>query len=168
MNNVYTIYDHVSPSGKHYIGQTSLKPEKRWGKDGAGYLHKKNGEYSQLVFARAIIKYGWDKFQHNIIHTTTSKSECDYTEAYLIKWYKMQGLSYNMSDSAVPSAQKYFSEEERKEARREQDKTRYEKHKTELNKKQKEYYYAHKEARIEYQKAYDKAHKEKRNAYMRE
>ena len=40
MNN-YIIYDHISPSGKHYIGQTCRKVSIRWGIGGKNYLIKK-------------------------------------------------------------------------------------------------------------------------------
>lgn len=55
----YVIYDHISPNGKHYIGQTGNKVEYRWGKNGANYLRKqKNGQYAHPAFAPAILKYG--------------------------------------------------------------------------------------------------------------
>lgn len=39
-NGNYCVYIHTSPSGKMYVGQTGLKPEQRWGKDGSRYLSK--------------------------------------------------------------------------------------------------------------------------------
>lgn len=56
---VYTVYMHVSPSGKRYIGITSQKVEKRWA-NGKGYK-------TQQYFYRAIKKYGWNNFQHIIV-----------------------------------------------------------------------------------------------------
>lgn len=38
MNNCYTVYKHISPSNKVYIGITSRKPELRWRK-GNGYYN---------------------------------------------------------------------------------------------------------------------------------
>ena len=54
---LYTVYKHVSPKGKVYIGITHKYPaEKRWGKNGYGYK-------TQRAFARAIKKYpDWDKY----------------------------------------------------------------------------------------------------------
>ena len=37
-NDNYCVYIHTSPSGKMYVGQTCVEPEKRWGKDGSGYF----------------------------------------------------------------------------------------------------------------------------------
>ena len=55
----YCVYRHTSPSGKVYIGQTCLKPEYRW-RNGKGYK-------TQILFYRAIKKYGWDNISHQII-----------------------------------------------------------------------------------------------------
>ena len=85
-NRNYCVYVHTSPNGKMYIGQTGLKPEKRWGKNGSYYLKKKkNGEYVQRVFAHAILKYGWDNFEHEIIASNLTKEEADNFEKLLIE-----------------------------------------------------------------------------------
>lgn len=85
-NGNYCVYVHTSPSGKMYVGQTGLKPEYRWGSDGKRYLEvKKNGDYLQPAFARAILKYGWDSFEHQIIASNLTKEEADNFEKLLIK-----------------------------------------------------------------------------------
>ena len=58
-DNKWTVYIHISPSNKYYVGITSQKPKDRW-HGGSGY--KKNDH-----FYRVIKKYGWDNFQHVII-----------------------------------------------------------------------------------------------------
>ena len=79
MENNYTVYMHISPSGKRYIGITSMKPEKRW-KNGKGYL---NNQY----FTNAIEKYGWDNFEHIIIAINLSEEQAKEMEIELIaKW----------------------------------------------------------------------------------
>lgn len=80
----YCVYVHISPSGKMYIGQTGQKPERRW-KNGAGYLSVENGKYKQPMFAHAILKYGWDNFQHEIIANNLTKEEADSFEKLLIE-----------------------------------------------------------------------------------
>lgn len=97
MSNRYSIYTHTSPSGKVYVGQ-SVNIKKRWGYNGEHYkTKKKDGSYIQPSFARAIDKYGWNNFIHKIILEGISKSEADYAEKYLIRWYKIHGLSYNIT-----------------------------------------------------------------------
>lgn len=116
MGRKYYIYKHTSPSGKTYIGQT-VNPRKRWEGSGTNYKNKnKDGSYSQPVFARAIDKYGWDNFTHEIILELDTKSETDYAEKYLIKWYKLHKISYNITDGGegVCGISHSMSEEQRK------------------------------------------------------
>ena len=35
-NNRWTVYIHISPNGKYYVGQTCKKPTSRW-ENGNGY-----------------------------------------------------------------------------------------------------------------------------------
>lgn len=91
MNNViqnggYCVYVHTSPSGKMYVGQTGREPKKRW-QNGDGYLHKNRNrdEYQQPAFARAILKYGWDNFEHEIIASNLTKEEANNFEQLLIE-----------------------------------------------------------------------------------
>lgn len=88
---MYTIYEHVSPSGKRYIGQTCQKLSRRW-RNGTGYARN---EY----FYRAIKKYGWDNFQHNIICQCATLDEANNIEAGLIARYKtnLPEYGYNIS-----------------------------------------------------------------------
>lgn len=87
----YTIYKHTSPSGKVYIGQTC---QNVWIRQ----LHNGNGYKKNPIFWNAILKYGWNNIQHEIILEGLSKSEADYAETYLIRWYKLHGNSYNVTD----------------------------------------------------------------------
>ncbi len=87
----YTVYKHISPSGKVYIGITRRKPEYRWNK-GKGYRK------DQLLFYRAIKKYGWNNFTHIILYTGLSEKDAKNIEINLIRQYKALGLSYNITD----------------------------------------------------------------------
>jgi len=80
MKKNYTVYKHIAPNGKIYIGQTCQTPQKRWGR-GSGY---KNNPY----FYNAIQKYEWDNFEHVIVATDLTKKEADYLEKYLIAFYE--------------------------------------------------------------------------------
>ena len=77
----YTIYIHKNKiNGKVYIGQTSQNPKKRWN-NGKGYKdsHK---------FYNAILKYGWDNFEHIILYTNLTLEEANQKEQELIEQYK--------------------------------------------------------------------------------
>ena len=82
IKNRHCVYTHTSPSGKVYVGQT-VNIKKRWGYNGEHYkTKKKDGTFVQHTFARAIIKYGWENFIHEIILENISKEEADYAEKY--------------------------------------------------------------------------------------
>ena len=89
MSNNWIIYEHISPSGKIYVGITSKSVVQRWGTKGSGYLYKQtNGNYVHKYFASAILKYGWESFQHNIIASnlgekTAKNMEKDLDQALL-------------------------------------------------------------------------------------
>lgn len=94
----YSVYKHTSPSGKVYIGITCQKPEDRW-KNGSGYLNKnKIGNYGQPAMANAILKYGWDKFKHEILFENMSKKDAEKKEVELIAIYKSdnENFGYNI------------------------------------------------------------------------
>ena len=76
---MYTVYKHISPSNKIYIGITSQKPKDRW-ENGNGY---KSNKY----FYRAILLYGWDNFKHEIIAEGLTKEEAEKMEIQLIAFY---------------------------------------------------------------------------------
>lgn len=75
-NDRWCVYAHISPSGKYYVGITSQKPTKRW-QNGHGY---KDG-----IISRAIKKYGWDNFQHEIIASNLTEAEAKRFEIVLIE-----------------------------------------------------------------------------------
>lgn len=117
--DLYSVYTHTSPSGKVYVG-VSNNPKRRWGTYGAPYLGKtKNGSYSQSCFASAILKYGWENFEHNIILEDIPFNEALYAEKYLIRWYKIHHISYNMSDGGeyFSGSRKPLSEEHRQKVK---------------------------------------------------
>lgn len=87
----FIVYSHVNKiTNTTYIGITKRDPKLRWS-NGFGY---KTNPY----FWRAIVKYGWDSFSHNILFTNLTKEEAINKEEELIKYYKNIGLSYNISD----------------------------------------------------------------------
>lgn len=89
MNNI-SIYRHIFPNGKVYIGQTCRKPEYRWN-NGRGY------KSSPFIF-NAINKYGWDNIEHQILFSNLDQLNADIIEEDLIYYYKQIGKSYNLAN----------------------------------------------------------------------
>lgn len=88
----WTVYVHISPSNKYYVGETSQKPERRW-RNGKGYEHN-------VYFWRAIQKYGWNNFQHEIIANNLTEEEADKMERTLIAKLNSSDYhyGYNITD----------------------------------------------------------------------
>ena len=59
----WSLYRHITPSGKVYIGITSQKPEYRWN-NGNGYLNSRKTRLKS-----SIIKYGRDNIKHEVLFT---------------------------------------------------------------------------------------------------
>jgi hypothetical protein len=100
----------VSPSNKVYIGITCKKPEERWRKDGKGYS-------GNTYFYRAIQKYGWDRFQHQILFEGLSKDEACKKEIEFIKFHHSDDrkYGYNLSSGGESGASGCIRSEETKE-----------------------------------------------------
>ena len=82
----WLVYKHTSPNGKVYIGITHQKPEYRW-RNGDGYR-------TNTRFYRAICKYGWGNFQHEIIADNLSEEEATRCEVELIGRLKSADKRY--------------------------------------------------------------------------
>jgi group I intron endonuclease len=108
-----TIYIHKNKiNGKCYVGQTKKKLEYRWGPNGKEYLTIRNGKYSQEKFANAILKYGWDNFEHIVVYENLSFEEANEKEKELILKYNSVNEGYNSEWGG--KTQKIISEETRK------------------------------------------------------
>ena len=75
----YIVYKHTSPNSKVYIGVTMQDPSKRW-QNGLGYE-------TQTYFYRAIKKYGWESFEHEILESDLSMKEALSKEKEYISLY---------------------------------------------------------------------------------
>lgn len=75
-DGTYTVYCHVSPSGKVYVGFTGMPIKTRFG-NGKNYSPK-------YPFGKAILKYGWENFEHRILETGLTKEQASEKEIYYI------------------------------------------------------------------------------------
>lgn len=104
----FTVYCHVNKSnGKRYFGITSREPIIRWGKNGDNYRSNKH-------FFNAIQKYGWDGFEHLILHRGLSLSVADRYEREYIASYHSDCPDYGYNHTTGGEMNREYSEESRK------------------------------------------------------
>lgn len=87
-NGQWTVYIHIFPNKKYYIGITSQRPEERWKKDGIGYS-------TQIVY-KAIQKYGWNNIEHFIFAKNLTHKEACHVERLLISKLDSIKNGYNI------------------------------------------------------------------------
>ena len=93
----YCVYAHIAPDGKIYIGITGREPEKRWGKQGEGYISQ--------PFYYAMQEYGgFDAFSHLILVENCTEEEALSFEKAFIKEYNATNPDYgfNALEEGVP------------------------------------------------------------------
>ena len=81
----WSVYIHISPSNKYYVGVTSRAPEERW-RNGFGY-------YTQ-PFYNVIQKYGWDNIYHEVVAQNLTEDEAYNFEQILIDKLKSNNRKY--------------------------------------------------------------------------
>lgn len=84
MNN-WTVYIHITPNNKYYVGVTSNEVYDRW-KNGLGYKRQ--------IFYRAIEKYKWENIKHQIFLTNLTQAEANDWEIFLISTLKSNQSEY--------------------------------------------------------------------------
>ena len=107
----WCVYVHTNKiNGKKYVGITSRRPEDRWDY-GCGYR-------GQTYFYRAIQKYGWDNFKHEVLLTNETKEYTCAAEKCLIKAYASNNpkYGYNLSSGGEAGAAGIPWPEERRKA----------------------------------------------------
>lgn len=79
-NGFWKVYVHINKTnGKRYVGITSQKVEYRW--------NYGNGYKQNPHFNAAIMKYGWDGFDHIVLFDNLTEQEAKGKEVKLIaKW----------------------------------------------------------------------------------
>lgn len=91
--DLFTVYMHVTPNNKKYIGITSRSLAQRWRRNGEGY---KNCS----LFWKAINKYGWENIEHKIIFEELSSFDAKKMEILLIRIYRTQDSRYGYNLTA--------------------------------------------------------------------
>lgn len=81
----YTVYVHIFPNGKRYVGITGQSVNHRW-QNGKGYI-------GQPVY-NAICKYGWHNIEHRVLYEDITKDEAESYEKELILEWKTSNRQY--------------------------------------------------------------------------
>ena len=115
IDRLFIVYYHTNKlNNKKYIGITCQDPEIRWGYKGNNY------KQSQPYFAKAIKKYGWENFTHEVLFEGLSAKEANDKEIELIAYYHTyvgdsDCKGYNLTRGGFGGV-KYLTEEDRRAA----------------------------------------------------
>lgn len=107
---MYSVYIHIFPNDKKYIGVTSWKPELRWGANGCNYKNQ--------YMVNAIKKYGWDNIKHEIVAENLTAEQASKMEIELIKKYNSADRKYGYNISLGGIDNKICSDETKEKLRK--------------------------------------------------
>ena len=166
MENNYSVYQHVTPDGMYYFGQTQ-NVEQRWSNNGAGY--KKTSLYPYIE------KYGWDNIQHIVLFKDQTKENALWIEDFLITTAQEDGVCINKKRSGLVSKEEGYRQEyyetnkgQIREKQNQYYKKYYEQNKDKKREYGKKYYETNKNKRSEQMKQYYEQNREKYNEYQRQ
>ena len=170
MENNYSVYQHVTPDGMYYFGQTK-DIKRRWSRNGA--------EYKGTSLYPYIEKYGWDNIQHIVLFKDQTKENALWIENFLIETAREDGVCINKQRSGLVSKgegynqdrnQKYY--EQNKDRIREYRREYQDEHKDKIREYHEQYYQKNREKELEqsrqrYQKNRDEILEQRRQRYQR-
>ena len=152
MENNYTVYQHVTPDGLYYFGQTN-DIKRRWEANGC--------HYKETALQPYIEKYGWDNIQHIVLFRDQTKENALWIEDFLIETAREDGVCINKNRSGLLSKEEGYKQEyyeQNKEQILEQKRQYYEQNKD----KKQQYYEENKQQKREYQRKYYQRKKEEK------
>ena len=162
MDKKYVVYQHVTPDGMYYFGQTQ-NVERRWRNNGALYKGTALQPY--------IEKFGWDNIKHIVLFRDKTKEDALWIEDFLITTAQEDGVCINQRRSGLVSKEEGYRQqkskqyyEQNKEQILEQQQQYYEQNKDKF----KEYYEQNKQQKREYQQQYREQNKDKIREHKRE
>ena len=170
MKNNYSVYQHVTPDGMYYFGQTQ-NVERRWSRNGA--------EYKGTALQPYIEKYGWDNIQHIVLFKDQTKENALWIENFLIETAREDGVCINKQRSGLVSKgegynqdrnQKYY--EQNKDRIREYQREYQDEHKDKIREYHEQYYQKNRDKELEqrrqrYQKNREKSIEQSRQRYQK-
>ena len=112
------VYLHKNKTNdKVYVGITDCNSvEERWGKNGKNYFKGKSKDNKNTRFKDALLKYGWDNFDHIILKEGISIDDANIFEKYYIDLYDSYNPNkgYNMTRGGMGTEGHVKSKEVRK------------------------------------------------------
>ena len=148
MEKNYSVYQHVTPDGMYYFGQTQ-NVERRWRNNGVGYKGTALQPY--------IEKFGWDNIQHIVLFKDQTKENALWIENFLIETAREDGVCINKNRSGNISKEEGYNKNQMKYLREQN-------HENEVR-KQKQYYEQNKDRIKEQSKQYREQNKDKIREY---
>ena len=155
MEKNYVVYQHVTPDGMYYFGQTQ-NVEKRWSNNGAGY--KGTALYPYIE------KFGWDNIKHIVLFRDQTKENALWIEDFLIETAREDGVCINKQRSGNISKEDDYNKNQSKqyyEQNKDKKKQYYEQNKDKI----KQYREQNKDKILEQQKQYREQNKDKKKQY---
>ena len=147
MNKKYVVYEHVTPDGMYYFGQTQ-NVEKRWECNGIHYKRTSLQPY--------IEKYGWENIQHIVLFRDQTKEDALFIEDFLIETAQEDGVCINQRRSGNISKEEGYRQQ------------RYQQNREKILEQQREYKDKNREKILEQHREYNEKNREKYNEYQRE
>ena len=158
MENNYSVYQHITPDGMYYFGQTN-DIKRRWEANGC--------HYKETALQPYIEKYGWDNIQHIVLFRDQTKENALWIEDFLIETAREDGVCINKNRSGLISKEEGYKQEyyeQNKEQILEQKRQYYEQNKD----KKQQYYEQNKEQILEQKRQYYEQNKDKKQQYYEE
>lgn len=98
----YTVYMHICPNGKKYVGITNKNPQRRWRNGGYGYKTQ--------PFYNAIIHYGWENIEHKILLQNLTQEDAQFKEMeYIQKYNSLFPNGWNFTEGGEYNVLSQFS-----------------------------------------------------------
>ena len=144
MENNYSVYQHVTPDGMYYFGQTQ-NVEKRWSNNGSLYKGTALQPY--------IEKFGWDNIQHIVLFRDQTRENALWIENFLIETAREDGVCINQQRSGLISKEEGYKQEY------------YQQNKQQIREYQQEYCQKNKDKKQDYDKKYYEENKDKKKQY---
>ena len=155
MKNNYSVYQHVTPDGMYYFGQTN-DIKRRWKNNGA--------EYKGTALQPYIEKYGWDNIQHIVLFREQTRENALWIEGFLIETAREDGVCINQRRSGNISKEEDYNKNQCKQY--------YEQNREKELEQSREYYQKNREKKLEqsrqrYQKNRDEILEQRRQCYQK-